>query len=156
MKAHLKHRRGMTLIELLVALIVMATAAVGTAVAFYTAHGQLQRQRHSMRVNQILREHAEQYQGTIHASLINIDFMTQYTRWHEYLVDSKGVGSRDDVYCRVRREPLEPVDLIETIDNPDYYMAHIILEYPINPDDHVLYDRTIRKSLTVYWLVGVN
>ena len=127
-----RNRRGLTLIEMLVALIVIATASVGTTIAFYTAYGSLQEQRHRMRANDLLRREIEVWQGRIHAS--GKIFPTTYeqqqpTDWEEVLLDGRGPGHEDDIYAEIRRESLEIINLRDTPQDPDYCVVNTVIRW---------------------------
>jgi len=156
MKLSLKRRKGMTLVELLIGLIVMSIAAVGTATAFWSSYGQLERQRHRMRANQLLRQYTEKYQGLVHCYPPTEIMANQYSRWEDVVIDPKGPGDSDDVIGQIRRWPIGK----ETVENSakavDYNEVVVEIVYPKNPRDHELYDNQVYLKLVSYWLYGVS
>ena len=114
-------RRGMTLIELVVGMVVVGTAAVGTSIAVFNAYGQLQRQRHRMIANQYMRAEIEYWQGRIHTAPPTVHQMNNAIR-HEVIIDEREPGDRyDDITGEVVRQPIRPHILVSTSSQLQYY-----------------------------------
>jgi prepilin-type N-terminal cleavage/methylation domain-containing protein len=156
MKHSLKRRKGMTLVELLVGLTVMSIAAVGTATGFWSAYGQLERQRHKMRANQLLRQYTEKYQGLIHTYPPTEIIANQYSRWEQVIIDPRGPGSRDDIIGEIRRWPIGKEHVEGSNRLVDYNEIVVEIVYPSNPRDHALYDDQVYLKLVSYWLYGIS
>ncbi|MBS1261366.1 MAG: hypothetical protein MAG453_00687 [Calditrichaeota bacterium] len=115
-------RPGVTLIELVVALVVIGTAAVGTTIAVFNAYGQLQRQRHRMTANEFLRAEVEYWQGRIHIAMPTPAEMSSRGPERVVTIDERSPGNaHDDIIGVVRREPIEAHVLINTTNTLQYY-----------------------------------
>ncbi len=146
-------RRGMTLIELVVGMMVVGTAAVGTTIAVFNAYGQLQRQRHRMVANQLMRAEIEYWQGRVHTAFPTVHQMNNAIT-HPVVIDKRDPGDRyDDILGEVTREPIREHVLVATSTQLQYYWeipVKIVYTEPTwvlgEPDVEVEY------HLVGYWL----
>lgn len=148
-----RDRRGVALIELIVSLIVIATASVGTTIAFFSAYGMLQQQRHRMRANEFLREETEYWQGRVHLiSRLSEHERQQPRSWRDVIIDPRGPGAQDDVVGRIRRESIVAKNIIQTPQNPDYYEIPVVIQWeepPLVPGDNPI---PMEEKLVSYWI----
>jgi len=154
-------RRGVTLLELLVALVVIATATFGTTIAYFTAYGSLQEQRHRMRANDILRAEIEYWHGRIHAGHANYVFPTSFemqqpTDWKKVTIDPRGPGTQDDIVGFVRRDPIGVFDDPETKQSPDYYIIAVVIRWVEPPRIPGGEPYEIFLHLESYWIEAVQ
>jgi prepilin-type N-terminal cleavage/methylation domain-containing protein len=116
-----KSRRGMTLIELVVGIVIVGTAAIGTSIAVFNAYGQLQRQRHRMIANQHMRAEIEFWQGRIHTAFPTTQQMNNAIE-RSVMIDERESGDRfDDITGTVRRQPIRTHTMVSTSTQLQYY-----------------------------------
>lgn len=144
----------MTLIELLVGMIVIATAAVGTTIAFHSAYGSLGEQRRRMRANDLLRNEMEKWTGRIHITSVfpGERELQQATVWEEVLIDPRGPGDADDIWGEVRRQPIKKMDVEDSPQDPDFYEVSVLIRWwepARTPDGSPV---QITQELTSFWL----
>lgn len=149
-----KSRRGVTLIELIVGMIVVGTAAVGTSIAVFNAYGQLQRQRHRMIANQHLRAEIEYWQGRIHTAMPIRDQMTNTTDGRLVLIDERDPSTdADDIMGLVVRKPIGTHDMVNTTTSLQYFWEiPVSIKYTEPSWSTRTPDADIVYSLVGYWL----
>lgn len=147
-----RDRRGVTLIELMVGLLVIATAAVGASIAIFNAYGQLQRQRHRLIANHYLRNEVEYWQGRVHSALPTEREISQPGPRRTVIIDPRDPSTtNDDITAEVRRGPLKPISM-------DYAEEYFYWEIPVT----ITYtepswvvggeDAIVSYTLVGYWL----
>lgn len=149
-----RNRRGVTLIELIVALVVIAVASVGTAIAFFNTWGYLYNQRLRMRANAELRQEVEYWQGRVHAAFPTNNEM-QATGWREVILDERGPGASDDVVAQIRREVIVPHVYAEVTSTEQSYVMYeipVVIKYD-QPTWALDEDPVeVQYTLVGYWL----
>ncbi len=147
-------RRGMTMIELVVGLVVVGTAAVGTSIAVFNAYGQLQRQRHRLIANQHLRAEVEYWQGRIHSAMPTAQQMNNAMEPFTVLIDERDpTTDDDDLLAEVKRLPIRSHILVNTSTQLQYYWE-IPVTIRYTETSWVLGDPDVELSyqLVGYWL----
>ena len=149
-----RSRPGVTLIELVVALVVIATAAVGTTVAVFNAYGQLQRQRHRMTANQYLRQEVEYWQGRIHSAMPSVPEMNTRSEKRLVIIDERNPGNtQDDIVGYVFREPLKAHILVSSSVTKQYYWEiPVVIEYTEPSWSFTGQPVDLQYRLVGYWL----
>ncbi len=149
-----KSRRGMTLVELIVGIIVVGTAAVGTSIAIFNSYGQLQRQRHRMMANQHLRAEIEYWQGRIHIAMPTRDEMRNTMDPRPVLIDERDpTDESDNLMGEIVRKPISHHDMVNTPTTEQrYWEIPVEITYTEPSWSIGVPDAEIKYSLVGYWL----
>lgn len=129
--ARLRRRRGgLNFFELVISMLIIAVTSVAVASSFYTAYGELNRQRRSNYANQLLKSEAEYWKGRIHSA-----FPTAYEMAHHIpnpnnpIPLDKFTPAGRTVLAEVKRAPVVRVDKFETPVRPDWYEIRVYIRY---------------------------
>lgn len=149
-----KTRRGVTMVELIVGMIVVGTAAIGTTIAVFNAYGQLQRQRHRLIANQYLRSEVEFWQGRIHTAMPSSHQMSNATAGHLVTIDERDPTTEaDDIIGKVVRKPIRTHIMVNTSTTIQYYWEiPVTIKYTESSWVLGQPDVDIEYSLIGYWL----
>ncbi len=131
----LKNRPGLTMIELLISLLIIAITSVAVMSGVATAYGWLLRERHKQTAVQYIKEEMEFWQARIHSAMPP-EHMFHNATPRDICIDDFGTaGTRDDLWGTVRLVSIERVDLPDTSTNPDWFELKVICEYEEPPWD---------------------
>ena len=155
---HLKHRPGgLNFFELIISTLIISITSVAVASSFYTAYGELNRQRRSQRANQLLKAEAEYWMGRVHSTKL-----TAYEQSHR-IPNPNNPVLLDPVYTYTQHGKqikaylymidFKRVELFETKATPDWYEVRVAIEYNEPPLDMVGARSNYREKQVVKELV---
>lgn len=131
---------GLTMFELIIGMLIITIASVAVASSFYTAHGELARQRRRQMANQLLKAEAEFWKGRVHSAM-----PSPYEMEHNIPnpknpipLDTYTAGNRQ-VSCEVWKSPIREVNIPETKIDPDYYEFTVWVTYEEPNLDRVVF-----------------
>jgi hypothetical protein len=135
---------GVDFIQLVVGLLIISIAAVGTLQALYYGYEQLDYQMRYRKAIAMARSQVEYIQARLHSDLIESDFRDQYflagnmanpekRLLDERAPESQPNGAYDDIYCKVKHR------VIVKWDDPvtrgfDYWKIQVFVEWN-EPDE---------------------
>ncbi|MDP8206792.1 MAG: hypothetical protein P9L92_09035 [Candidatus Electryonea clarkiae] len=149
----LKQRHGgLTMFELVISLFIITATSVAVASSFYTANGELNRQRRRTVANQLLKAEAEFWKGRIHSA-----FPSPFEMQHPIPNPNNPIPLDPDVtgmhrtYAEVWKKSIRAVDVPQTALRPDWYEIVVSVEYDEEPVDGVIqFTGRHPKPKTVY------
>ncbi len=123
---------GIDFVQVVVGLLIIAIAAVGTFQALVYGYGQLNYEMRYRKAISMARSYVEYWQGRIHT-----DFQAtrqvmngNLARPEVYLLDECDPRNVfDDIYCKVAYGPIEPVDLETTGQGVDHYRIRVYVTW---------------------------
>lgn len=122
-------------IQMVVGLIIIAIAAVGTLQALYYGYEQLDFQIRHRKAIAIARSHIEYLQGRLHVDLNEQNFQDLYliagnlTNPEEKLLDRRDPGLlTDDVMCKVMHSQIQKIDDPST-KGYDYWIIRVYVRW---------------------------
>jgi hypothetical protein len=122
-------------IQLVVGLMIISIAAVGTLQALYYGYDQLDFQMRHRKAISIARSYVEYLQGRLHADFNETDFNDvalkagNLANPHIKLLDDRDPSTDlDDVVCEVSHRPLVPIDQPET-KGMDYWVIQVFVRW---------------------------
>jgi len=125
-----RRRGGLNFFELVIAMLIISITSVAVASSFYTAYGELNRQRRAMYANKLLEAEAEYWKGRIHSQ-----FPTAFEMAHTVpnpknpIPLDKYTPAGGRVLADINRAPIVPVDKFETKIHPDWYEIRVYIRY---------------------------
>ncbi|HHE46707.1 MAG TPA: hypothetical protein ENL08_03255 [Bacteroidetes bacterium] len=126
---------GIDFIQLIVGLMIISIAAVGTLQALYYGYDQLDFQMRYRKAISIARSHVEYIQGRLHSDYSDKRFSDlQFTAGNLNNPDIKLLDQRDpsrdydDIYCEVSHGPMVPVNLPDT-KGDDYWPISVYVRW---------------------------
>jgi len=126
---------GIDFIQLIVGLLIISIAAVGTLQALYYGYEQLDYQMRYRKAVAIARTHVEYIQGRVHVDLNEANFEDQYflagniSRPDIRLLDERNPSiTYDDIFCEVKHRRIEKYDDPVT-KGFDYWKIQVIVEW---------------------------
>ncbi len=143
-----RHRKGMTLIELVISLMVISIAAVGTGIAFYASSAQLNRQKIRMQAQQELRTELEFWMAITHVQLPREEVRQLSSRRREVVLNE---NSNNPIIAEVWREPFLEVMEEENRAKLDHFQIIVTIQY-IEPP--LLFSGRNGEIYNTYSLIG--
>jgi hypothetical protein len=134
-------------IQLVVGLMIISIAAVGTLQALYYGYDQLDFQMRHRKAISIARSYVEYLQGRLHADYDATNFNDLELRAGNLahpsvkLLDDRDPSTdMDDVFCDVSHRPLVPIDLPET-KGVDYWVIQVFVRWnePNSPQQNPIH-----------------
>lgn len=130
------------LIQLVVGLMIISIAAVGTLKALYWGYEQLDYQmRHRMAIS-IARSHVEYLQGRLHSDFDEAKFQDAALKTGNItnplikLLDARNPNiDYDDIYCEVSHDELKPFNDTKTKALVDYWKIQVFVRWNEPGDD---------------------
>jgi len=120
-------------IQLIVGLMIIAIAAVGTFQALFYGYEQLDYEMRYRKAISMARSYVEYWQGRIHTDFNPNDRATMVGNLgdpHVFLLDERNPTiTYDDIYCEVAYGPIVPVDLETTGEGVDHYLISVIVSW---------------------------
>ncbi|MBZ0263435.1 hypothetical protein K8I28_02090 [bacterium] len=129
----LKHRRGLSFVELIVSFLIVTITSVAVTSGIYFAHGQLRRERNKTRAVQLLKSEAEYWLARIHSAYPS-PHEERVRAPREVLVYDNPVG--ENIIGSISHTGFVGRDDPETALDPDYYELRFEIRYiepPIEP-----------------------
>jgi prepilin-type N-terminal cleavage/methylation domain-containing protein len=145
-----RHRKGMTLVELVIALAVISIAAVGTGIAFYASSAQLNRQRYRMRAQDELRVELEFWIGITHTyigSRLPEELKTR-SQPREFVLNE---NATNPITASIHREAYLQVMEVDNPDKLDHFQITVTIEYYEPP---LLFSGGSGEIYNTYSLIG--
>ncbi len=148
MNAKLKRWRqdegSIDFVQLIVGLLIISIAAVGTLQALYYGYEQLDFQMRHRKAISIARSHVEYLQGRLHSDYEKNDFRDQYLVAGNFsnpdirLLDRRDPKKEyDDIFCEVSHRRLEIIDLPGT-KSDDYWTIQAYVRWSEPGEDDVV------------------
>lgn len=126
-------RGSIDFIQLVVGLLIVAIAAVGTLQALSFGYDHLKEEMRYRKAISIARAYLEYWQGRIHTDFDASDVVTRAGNLgtpKRVLIDSGEMNDdRDDVYGFLSYGPIEAIDQPETGTGIDYYVVKVYLKW---------------------------
>ena len=118
--------------QLIVGLLIIAIAAVGTFQALYYGYEQLDYQMRYRKAISLARSYVEYWQGRIHTDFDPKDQATRVGNLVNPLwvtLDERTNSGYDDILCQLSYGPLEPVDMPATGQGIDHWKVRVYVKW---------------------------
>lgn len=140
-KAWMSDEGGIDFVQVVVGLLIIGIAAVGTLQAMFYGYEQLDYQMRYRKAISIARSYVEYLQGRIHTDFNPGDaqFMAgNQARPETVLLDKRDPSTNyDDIYCDISYGRIDPIDDDQTGRGVDWYKIRVYLSWQepsIEPD----------------------
>lgn len=130
-------------IQILVGLLIISIAAVGTFQALFYGYEQLDYQMRYKKAISMARSYVEYWQGRIHTDFNPGDRQMMVGNLGDpevFLLDERDPTTiLDDIYCEVAYGQISPIDLDETGEGVDHYLIYVIVSWwePNEPENTI-------------------
>ncbi len=120
-------------IQILVGLLIISIAAVGTFQALFYGYEQLDYQMRYKKAISMARSYVEYWQGRIHTDFNSGDRQMMVGNLGDpeiFLLDERDPTTvMDDIFCEVAYGPIDAIDLEATGEGIDHYLIHVIVSW---------------------------
>ncbi len=158
---------GIDFVQLVIGLLIISIAAVGTFQSLFWGYEQLDFQMRYRKAISIARSYAEYWQGRIHtdfpeptAPSFRAIKAGNLAHPLEVLLDERDpLKSDDDIMCKISYAPLNAVDLITTGEGIDYWTIRVRVtwfEPTDNPRDSDIYEDRNGKPHEIEFYTAMN
>ncbi len=119
-------------VQLVIGLLIISIAAVGTFQALIYGYEQLDYEMRHRKAVSIARSHVEYWQGRIHTDMPTSrqEANGNLNRPNQFLLDERDPNTDiDNIDCWVSYGPLEPIDLPTTGDGVDHFKVRVYVSW---------------------------